>query len=100
MTERCAGVGDRVFEVIEMDEDAGLLLRLAVHGDTDAEGMSVHPRIGMAGGRRRKKMGGFEKELFIDAHNGCLGDFACGCQGLGLERQTQGKPSSLWVCRL
>ena len=70
---------------------------LAVDGDAHAEGMSVHPRIRMTGRRRRQEMGGLEKEFFIDAHGGCLGDFACAAEpGLG----AYGKPSSLWVCRL
>ena len=90
MIERIAALRQRRLDIFEMHDKPGPRVGLAVDGDTHAEGMSVHARIRMARRRRRQEMGGFEEELFIDAHGGCLGDFGCCCQGLGKAKQLVG----------
>src|SRR5204863_358814 len=72
MVERVAGFGERGFQIVKMHDQAGLHVRLAFDGDAGAEGMTVHPRIGMAGSRRRQPMGSLEEEFLIDTHSGSL----------------------------
>ena len=51
MVERIARLGDRGFDVVEMEQHAGRGIGLAVDGDAGAERMSVHPRVRMTWGR-------------------------------------------------
>ena len=68
MIERVARIGDRSFQLVEMQYNSGVLIRLPIHGDARAERMTVHPRIGMAGRGRRQEVGRLEEEFFINSH--------------------------------
>ncbi len=81
MIQRLVHVGQCRLDVVEVHDDAGLVVGLAVDGSAHAEGVSVHPRIGMTGRRRRQEMCGLEGELFVDTHGSRLGDFVRPCQG-------------------
>ena len=83
MVERVARLGDRSFDVVEMDEHAGHGIGLAVDRDAGAERMAVHPRVRMTWGRGRQQVGSLEEEFLIDTHGGGLGDFVLLGQGLG-----------------
>jgi len=72
MVERVAGIFHRRFEVIEMEDDAGFVIRLTVDGNPHAERMSVYSCIGVARRRGRKQMSGFESEFLIDTHGSRL----------------------------
>ena len=95
MVERVSGIFHRRFEVIEMDDDASLVVWLTVDRNAHAERMSMYPRIGVARRRRRKQMSGFESEFLIDTHGSRLWDFAAPGQG-----DAYGSPNSLCVWML
>ncbi len=44
--ERAAHLADRRFDILEMDDEAGLGVRLALDGDAHMERMAVNARIG------------------------------------------------------
>lgn len=68
MVEREPNVLDRSGEIIEMEDQPRLPVRLAFDADARMEGMAVDARIRMPRRRRREEVGGFESELFIDQH--------------------------------
>ena len=96
MVECFARLADRAFDVLQMHHQAGPIVGFAGDGDAHAEGMSVHPRIGMTGRRRRQEMGGFEEEFFVDAHgdhnSNVMPGLEPGIQGDKLRASSPGLP--------
>lgn len=66
MIELGAHLGDGHLKIIEMEDDAGFRVRLALDGHTHMERMAVNTSIGMPRWCGRQKMRSFECEVFID----------------------------------
>ena len=70
MVERLLRFGHGAGQLVEVEDVAGVGARRAVDGDAGAERMAVHARVRRPGRGARQEVGGFELELFVDAHGG------------------------------
>jgi len=74
MIERVLSFGNRFAQIIEMENVAGVCLRLALDHHPRTERMPVNAGIGRAGSRARQEVGGLELEVFVDAHEAGIGE--------------------------